>query len=257
MKPLIRLLVLLAAIIPSLVAATVYSVRAGDSEGLVAALTAANESAQADIIVLERGFYLFGQRHGDSALPTLRGQLRIIGNGAELRRYAHEDFRLFEVAADAHVRIDGLVLAEGSLGAVLNHGRLECHRCQFIDNTDRRSLAIIENYGELHLQDSDVSFNTLANARRDAGTIVNYGDVRIQRSRLHANDLSRRSESLALASAVLNYGNASLDRVRISENSTGLEQSGFSTGSVVNLGKGRAQLQQVIEQDNLPVASVR
>lgn len=259
MKYLIHGVVMLVAaiLLSHSAAATVYSVRAGDSAGLVAAISAANENGarQGNIIELERGFYLIEDRLGENALPVLRGQLRIIGNGAEIRRYSREDFRIFEVAAGAHVRIDRLIIAEGSLGAALNHGTLQCRRCEFIDHTDRRSLAIIENYGELTLLDSDVSFNTLANARRDAGTIVNFGQAEIRSSRLHANHLSRRFESLALASALLNFGRATLDGVRISENIAGLEHSGFSTGSVVNLGNGRAALHQVTEIDNLPLAS--
>jgi hypothetical protein len=238
--------------------AVVYSVSAGDSDGLVAALTAASDSAEADIIELERGFYLLEEAvaGGSNALPVLRGELRIIGNGAEIRRYSKADFRIMEVAAGAHVRLDRVVIAEGSLGAALNHGTLECRRCEFIDHTDRRSLAIIENYGELKLLDSDVSFNTLANAGRDAGTILNFGRADIRGSRLHANHLSRRFESLALASVLLNFGTATLDEVRISENVAGLEYSGFSTGSVVNLGNGKAQLSNLSESDNLPVASL-
>lgn len=239
-------------------AAMVYSVRAGDSDGLIAALQAASASPEADIIELERGFYLIGEAIAGTgnALPVLRGELRIIGNGAEIRRYAKADFRIMEVAAGAHVRIDRLVIAEGSLGAALNYGTLQCRRCEFIDHTDRRSLTIIENYGELRLLDSDVSFNTVANAPRDAGTILNFGRADIRNSRLHANHLSRRFESLALASVLLNFGNATLDQVRISENVAGLEYSGFSTGSVVNLGNGKTQLSNLSESDNLPVASL-
>lgn len=236
--------------------ALVYSVNAGDTAGLLAAIDAANASPEADLIELEKGFYLFEQAYGESssALPALQGQLRIQGNGAELRRYSKQDFRLLEVAHQAQVQIDNVVFAEGSLGAAINFGKLSCRHCQFIDHTDRRSLAIIENYGELQLRFSDVSFNTVANAARDAGTIVNFGLTGIHASRLQANSLSRRFESLALASALLNFGEARLSDVRITENEAGLEYSGFSTGSVINLGNGTAALSDVVEQGNLPVA---
>lgn len=236
--------------------ALVYSVDAGDTAALVAAIHAANASPEADLIQLEKGLYLLKQPQGGAevALPVFKGQLRIQGNGAELRRYAKDDFRLFEVGRDANVRIDRVVFAEGSLGAAINHGQLTCRHCQFIDHTDRRSLAIIENYGQLELRDSDVSFNTVANAARDAGTIVNFGLAGIHASRLQSNTVSRRFESLALASALLNFGQARISDVRITDSEAGVEFTGFATGSVVNLGNGQAALDNVIEQDNFPVA---
>lgn len=237
--------------------ALVYSINAGDSDALVAAIEAANATPEADLIELEKGLYLLKQARGGEGvgLPVLRGVLRIQGNGAEVRRYAKTDFRLFEVGRDARVRIDRVVFAEGSLGAAINYGELSCRHCQFIDHTDRRSLAIIENYGQLDLRNCDVSFNTVANAARDAGTIVNFGLAGIHASRLQSNTVSRRFESLALASALLNFGKADVSDVRITDSEAGLEYSGFATGSVINLGNGQSALDNVVELDNFPVAS--
>lgn len=242
-------------------AALVYSVEAGNSTALIAAIEAANASPEADLIELQKGLYSLHKAHGNSeaALPLLTGKLRIIGNGAELRRYSASDFRLLQIADGAEIHIDRLIFAEGSTGAAVNFGKLTCRFCQFIDHSDLRSMAIIENYGELHFLDSEISFNTLANATRDAGTIVNFGIATIRSSRLQgnrllqANSLWRRFEAPALACALLNYGKAQLDDVLIDENEAGLEYGGDLTGSVVNLGNGATVLGKVIQRGNLPL----
>lgn len=242
------------------VAAVVYSVEAGDTQGLIRAIESANQTPGAHLIDLQRGVYLLRQAYADSnnGLPVVVGQVRLMGNGAELRRYAQDDFRILEVAPGAHVRVDGLVIAEGSFGALSNHGRLECRRCLFLDHTDQRHRAIVENFGELQLTSSEVSFNTLVNAARDAGTIVNFGTVRLERSRLQGNRLSRRVSSLSLATAVLNYGVAELEDVRILENevqwSAGVTQA--EVGGVLNLGNGRSRLLRIEHSDEAAIASL-
>jgi hypothetical protein len=233
---------------------TVYPVES--TEQLIAAINHANETPEADIISMERLLYVLDSASSElhqSALPAISTPIVIRGNGAELRRYSNADFRLFHVSKDGHLRLEHVVLAEGSIGAIRNHGVTELRRVALVDSTARGASAIVENYGEMRLSHCEVSFNTVAGASRDAGTIVNWGKLWLNSTNFQGNQLSRRYEGVALASTVLNYGTAQIDDVVISENVAGeLSIDGAPQAPLVNLGNGQLELRQVREHDNLP-----
>lgn len=239
-------------------AMTVYPVES--TEGLIAAIEAANHSPDADIITLERGLYVLDSVHvgtQGAALPDITSAIFIRGNGAELRRYSESDFRIFHVADTGHLKLEQMVLAEGSIGTIRNHGLTELRRVTLVDSTARDAAAIIENYGEMRLTNCEVSFNTVAGATRDAGTIVNWGKIWLNATTFQGNQLTRRHEGVALASSVLNYGTAEMDHVVIAENIAGEPgTNGAPQAPLVNLGNGRLELRQVREHDNLPGAAL-
>lgn len=235
-------------------ATTVFPVES--TEQLIAAIVAANETPEADIISMERTFYLLTSVYSEdqkSALPAITSPIVIRGNGAELRRYSSADFRLFHVTEKGHLRLEQVVLAEGSIGAIRNHGVTELRQVALVDSTARGASAIVENYGEMRLTHCEVSFNTVAGASRDAGTIVNWGKLWLNSTTFQGNQLSRRYEGVALASTVLNYGTADIEDVVISENVAGdIALEGAPQAPLVNLGNGRLELRLVREHDNLP-----
>lgn len=235
-------------------ATTVFPVES--TAELIAAIEAANETPEADIISMERALYVLDAVHSENqkaALPAITTPMVIRGNGAELRRYSNRDFRLFHVAETGHLRLEQVVLAEGSIGAIRNHGITELRRVALVDSTARGASAIVENYGEMRLTHCEVSFNTVAGASRDAGTIVNWGKLWLNSTTFQGNQLSRRYEGVALASTVLNYGTADIEDVVISENVAGeLTFDGAPQAPLVNLGNGRLELRLVREHDNLP-----
>lgn len=235
-------------------ATTVFPVES--TQGLIEAINAANATPEADIITLERAFYVLDSINSEnqkSALPEISTPIVIRGNGAELRRYSTRDFRLFHVTETGHLRLENVVLAEGSIGAIRNHGITELRRVQLVDSTARGASAIVENYGEMRLTHCEVSFNTVAGASRDAGTIVNWGKLWMNSTTFQGNLLSRRYEGVALASSVLNYGTAQIEDVVISENVAGeVVVGGAPQAPLVNLGNGRLELRLVREHDNLP-----
>lgn len=235
-------------------AMTVFPVT--NSAELVAAIDAANATPEADIITLERGLYVLKKAHAEdrrAALPEIKSAIVIRGNGSELRRYATDDFRLFHVAEGAHLRLEGVILAEGSIGVIRNHGTAELRRVALVDSTARGASAIVENYGEMRFEHCEVSFNTVAGASRDAGTIINWGTLTMSSTTFQGNHLSRRYEGVALASTVLNYGTADIRDVIIAENIAGdAEANGAPQAPLVNLGNGRLALKLIREHDNVP-----
>ncbi|MGE4072897.1 MAG: hypothetical protein AB7E72_17155 [Lysobacterales bacterium] len=235
-------------------AMTVYPVES--TAGLVAAINAANLTPEADIITLERGLYVLDAVNaGDqaAAMPEITSPIVIRGNGAELRRYSNADFRIFHVAETGHLKLEQIVLAEGSMGAIRNHGTTELRNVALVDSTARGASAIVENYGEMRLNHCEVSFNTVAGASRDAGTIINWGKLWLTATTFQGNQLTRRYEGVALASSVLNYGTAEIEDVVIAENVAGEPDTvGAPQAPLVNLGNGRLELRLVREHDNLP-----
>jgi hypothetical protein len=235
-------------------ATTVFPVES--TEQLIAAINLANETPEADIISMERLLYVLDSATSEihkSGLPAITTPIVIRGNGAELRRYSNTDFRLFHVTKEGHLRLERVVLAEGSIGAIRNHGVVELRRVALVDSTARGASAIVENYGEMRLTQCEVSFNTVAGASRDAGTIINWGKLWLNSTNFEGNQLTRRYEGVALASTVLNYGTANIDDVVISANIAGEPSiDGAPQAPLVNLGNGLLELRQVREHDNLP-----
>ena len=252
-------LVLTAAAITSHADALVYSVTQGDSHGFAKAILLANASPEADVIELAAGVYALEDavkgKEGFVALPVITGQLVIRGAKAELRAYTSRSVHLLEVAADASLKIEGATLAEGTDGALVNYGHAELRGVSIIDQTTRTAPAIISNFGEITLVRCELSFNTI-NASQNAGTIINYGLADIRNTRIRGNIVSRRFQSLVLASALLNYGKAELRNVTLSDNEA---IGGFPTVNVsgvalafVNQGVGTMKVSEVTASNNLP-----
>jgi hypothetical protein len=213
----------LSLIMASTSHATVYTVAAGDSSALVEAIRAANQQAGTDVIELGGGVYTLQQafpasENASVALPVITDHLVLRGNRAELRAYTNAKLHLLEVTKGTKVRVQALTLAEGSNGALVNYGTVELVRVSIVDQTSRGAEGILRNFGDLQLDRCDISYNTIANAGQSAGTIVNYGYAGIRNTRILGNRVSRRIETLALASVLMNYGKAELNQVLLSGN---------------------------------------
>lgn len=234
--------------------ALVYTVGEGDTAALVAAIEAANATPEPDLIELDRGLFLLEQPWSADAkvgLPPITAPLRIRGRNTELRRYSGESFRLLEVAHGGHLILERVTLAEGDLGALRNQGTVDLRNVQIVDNDVKSGYSVVENYGTLTVSQGQISFNTVANASRDTGVVVNYGLAWLHDTTVQRNALTRRYDSVALASAVLNYGEAVLKNVRIFENDGG-HDDGFAQGTIINLGKGVLHAEGLSEQGNEP-----
>ena len=240
--------------------ALVYSITQGNSAGFAQAITLANASPEADVIELAAGVYAleeaFKGKEGFAALPAITGELVIRGAKVELRGYTSRSVHLLEVSNNASLKIVGITLAEGTNGALVNYGQTELRRVSVIDQTTRTAPAIISNFGEMTLVNCELSFNTI-NASQNAGTIINYGFADIKNSQIRGNIVTRRFQSLVLASVLLNYGKAELQNVTLSDNEA---IGGFPSVSVsgvanafVNQGVGSMKVSDMTSKNNLPV----
>ncbi|HRG15501.1 MAG TPA: hypothetical protein PLB00_05875 [Pseudomonadota bacterium] len=258
MNPIRRLLpLLLVAAVHPVQAAQIVDVADRDADALVAAIHRANQSREATTIRLaEGGLYTLvtaSDERRELGLPAVTGNITILGNNADLRRYSDEDFALLAVADGGRLKLERLTLAEGSRGALVNRGELELDRVRIVDNIAKDVPAIVENYGRLRVHDSDISYNQIAGTQRDAGTVLNYGRLELFGSGIESNWISRRYDSLVAASAVLNLGELKLARVRVRENTAVPELVEASLGAIVNLGNGAYQASELTLENNDPV----
>lgn len=252
-------LLLSTATAPAMAGVTV-EIADRDVDALAAAIHAANRSGEETTIRLAHGgLYALVTAADESrelGLPSVSGNIVIHGNDAELRRYSDEDFALIAVAKGGQLHLDGLTLAEGSRGALVNHGDLWLDRVRVVDNVAKNVPAIVENYGHLRVRASEISFNQLAATQRDAGTVLNYGTLELARSSIESNWISRRYDSLIAASAVLNLGELHLAGVSIRENTASAEIENAAVGAIVNAGNGAYEGTEVTLENNDPVDTV-
>lgn len=234
--------------------AEVISVAARDAAGLAAAIEHANKSPSEDIIELAAdSLYAIHEAAEPAraiALPTIRSRIRILGNNAEIRRYADEPLLLLSIAPAGSLRMEHVTLAEGTRGAILNHGTLELHHVKVLDNTATGAEAIVTNYGRMSARGSELSYNEIAGAQRDAGIVLNYGTLDIVDSVLAANSVSRRYRSLVGASAILNLGEARLRDVMVTGNALADALDEARDDALVTLGNGRFDNVGVVLSDN-------
>ncbi len=211
-----------------------------DSAALVSAIQHANSEPGKHVIRLaNRGVYILGQPSEPGLLlPRIRGELVIEGVGAEIRGYSAQPLALLQVEKGARLSLDRLTLAEGSDGAVRNFGRLSLDHVGIIDSTGAQRSAIVLNHGELIARDSEIAYNNLALARRDAGTVLNYGKMNFVRTSIHDNQAQGRTPDQAIAGGVLNFGALRVDGLALVHNETGEHASGLSFAGILNLGNG-------------------
>ncbi len=132
-----------------------------------------------------------------------------------------------------------MVLAEGTDGAVRNHGDLRLENVAIVDSSVTSLPAIVLNHGRMQAVDSQVAYNLILANRRDAGTILNYGDIELERSRIHDNRAVGRGPAVAAAGGVLNFGNVKADGLMIHDNELATEESpSLAFGGILNLGNG-------------------
>jgi len=213
-----------------------------DSAALVEAIRQANASPGHDTVRLARnGLYILNaQAQPGLLLPTIEGELTIEGNHAEIRGYAAAPSALLEVSLDAKVRIQNLLLAEGTDGAVRNYGSLHLDRVSIVDSSVDKMPAIVLNHGYLEAKDSEIAYNLLLAMRRDSGTVLNYGEIELERSRIHENRALGRLATVAVSGGILNFGSVKADGLVLEHNDLHAEDSPqLSFGGILNLGNGR------------------
>jgi predicted outer membrane repeat protein len=142
---------------------------------LIAAITDANGTSEADTICLTDSTYTFTTAHIPlNALPAITSEITIIGNGAALSRQAGSPlFGFFEVNTGGSLTLDNLTLSGGDVGndtggALVNEGgTVTLNNVTFSNNHANTGGAIDNENGSLTLIDS-----TFENNQADYGGAI-------------------------------------------------------------------------------------
>ncbi len=228
-----------------------------DTPGLIEAIERANSQSERMVIHLaEGGIYTLGEPQAGQALPTISGKLQILGNGAEIRRYAAGPVTLFEVEASGSVSLHDLTLAEGSHGALRNHGKLRLERVSVVDSTAAEAQAVVVNYGRFEALESEIGFNQVMGGGRDVAVILNHGSMLLQDVNISGNTVSRRFPTLMAVAGILNYGELELFDVSFDNNEVNDSFGGLGVAGVALVGNGKLRgdldADQVQRLDSLP-----
>ena len=245
----------------SSVAARDYLIEDGDVAGLIAAVHTAGESPEPDRIFLPSGGTFTFDRPwvegGNTALPPVRGDVDVIGNGAVLRRYSADNFAHLAVAADGRLRIVDVTLSDGGEGAIENAGDLFAWGVTVEDSSGQFEASALLNLGSARLLDCDIRFNTFAGAGDSGGAVVNHGVLEIATSRLYGNTAFGGGVHPEFGAAVTNFGRATLNDVVVADNGT-VAAPGRS-GAIANFEPGRLLIRESVIEGNEPsgLAAVR
>ena len=221
------------------------------------AVAVANQSANADIILLPSGTYKLTQRNlrDDENDPideddNLIGDLDVTGEvliqGAGIGKSIIEgmtsdsfsaEHRLFEVRPGARLVLKSLSLINGDSadngGAVENHGNLLLHDVQargnhaseldYVGDLDGGRGGAIANYGELLVSASSFINNSAindVNSNPLGGAIYNSGNLQVRGSRFDSNGLDGWSLD-GSGTAIYNTASARIETSSFAHNSVG------------------------------------
>lgn len=212
-----------------------------DSAALVDALRQAGGHAGHTRIRLARnGLYILAsEAEPGLLLPIVDGRVTIEGNHAEIRGYSDDPAAILEVGKDGDVRLQNLVLAEGTEGAVRNYGLLRLNGVAIVDSSVHRMPAILLNHGRIQATDSEFAYNLLLATPRDAGTVLNYGQIELTGTRIHDNRALGRKPSVAVSGGILNFGSVLVHGLQLEDNQLPSDESpSLSFGGILNMGNG-------------------
>ncbi|MGH8049102.1 MAG: hypothetical protein ACREPB_00410 [Arenimonas sp.] len=217
-----------------------FTISNGDNNGLLKAITLANQSPEADTITLAKhGLYAISKPSGASLLPSIENSLVINGNGAEIRRYTKASVTILTTEKNSHVVIRNLILAEGSEGALINRGDLLLDRVKIVDTDSGNGQAIITNFGRLSLSNSELAYNQMPVQAHDAGVIINHGELSLSFSKIHSNTIRQNKNPLVFAMGALNFGNIKINDFNIDANDIDPTLSPSQLAGIINIGKAR------------------
>jgi|GEM_PF-1542711 len=174
-----------------------YTVTAGDTAGLVAAIGAANANPDPDIIALEEGTYTLSASnntlYGKNGLPVINTPITIYGNCATIERdSAAEAFRFFQVATGGSLTLYDLTLTGGdggtsNGGAIYSQGAVTATNTTVANSTAPGGGGIRNSGGTLTLVDSRLENNSAPGTGSAGGGLYTNGPATLTSTTLTGN----------------------------------------------------------------------
>ncbi|MEQ9031382.1 MAG: tandem-95 repeat protein, partial [Aggregatilineales bacterium] len=198
------------------------TITAGDIDGLIAAINAANSGDVPVTIVLEPGIYEFTGIDNttpdeiSNGLPVITSTIRLLGTGSTFTRDLFApSMRFINVSTSGIVVIDGITFEDGDVmgdggndggGAIINAGDLGLINVNFLNNSVSyaRGGAILTSAGsQLNIENSVFEDNT-ASSSGGAIHIESGAEVSI------SNSIFRRNVSQQIGGAIAQLGTLTL-----------------------------------------------
>ena len=213
----------------SVVSAATITVAAGDSAGLVAAITTANSNGEPDIIELAAGSTytltsVADTQFGANGLPSITSEITINGNGAIIERDTSAPaFRIVHVANTGTLTLNNVTLRNGLRpgpststtmrgGAILNRGATTLI-ASIITNNNAVYAGGIENYsGTLDIHNSVIENNgATITSSGTAGGISNFYNAVLTLT----DSTIQNNQSVSSGGGLRNHGTTTLIRTKI------------------------------------------
>src|SRR5262249_36414732 len=226
--------------------AAVFNIAAGDVPGLIAAVNAANTTAEPDTINLAAGTYtLITPQADQTGLPEITTDIQIVGAGSGTtvltRNSGNPIFRLIKVASTGRLRLEGLTVSGGQTnqlgGAIRSAGDLTVVNCVLTDNHVFTNVggAIFHASGAgggLRIEGTTLS----QNSAETGGAIYVAGPFTMRNSQVLSN-----SASLRAAVSWTNVDDGDVARIEDS-----LIQGTDNSGIAALVSPGRGAILQIV-----------
>ncbi|MFJ8583019.1 hypothetical protein ACIRG9_31570, partial [Micromonospora sp. NPDC093277] len=174
----------------------------------------------------------FDEKSG-TALPTIRQEITIWGNGATIRRDSRDAFRLFRVADGGDLTLKDLTLKDGKAGneEKKSEERDKDGKDNKRDEDDGGAL-LVEKGGSAHLKETTLTRN---NARGNGGAIANFGRVDVEDSDVDKNNADKNGGGIFNTGVLKVSGSRDDDgkggrESHISNNTAGENGGGIANG---------------------------
>ena len=174
------------ATVQATISITVHAahIAAGDVDGLIAAINAANADAWPDTILLTPSTFTLTAINntdddGSNGLPIITTEIAIRGSGATITRGGTDYFRFFAVASTGTLTLDDLTLTNGNNrlgGAIFNQGTLTVRDSTLSQNISGADTIYVFYGGAIYSAPSGTSHSlTITNTTFDHNTAYGLG----------------------------------------------------------------------------------
>ncbi|SCG69266.1 hypothetical protein [Micromonospora humi] len=204
-----------------------------DDDALVDALELATRDHGGTLKLAENCTYELGvkDRKVGGALPGIKQDVTIKGNGSTIKRDAEDTFRIFRVAGGGHLTLDDLTVTGGNAAEVRHPGPAASGRA--LRDGDRGAgdggALLVERGGKAHLSKVTLAGN---NAEHDGGAVANFGRVWLEESTVVDN------HARGDGGGIFNRGILKIEESHVDDNTAAGSGGGIANGSDERRGEG-------------------
>ncbi|MBQ1063662.1 hypothetical protein KBX43_23310 [Micromonospora sp. C41] len=200
-----------------------------DDDALIDALELANRDHGGTLKLAENCTYELGvkDRKFGSALPEIKQDVTIKGNGSTIKRDAEDTFRIFRVRDGGDLTLKDLTIKGGnanefkypgpSVPKAADPAELDAKRVE----GDGGAL-LVERGGSAHLDNVKLTDN---NAEGDGGAVANYGRTWLKESKVVNN------HAQGDGGGIFNEGILKVEETHVDDNTAGGNGGGIANGS--------------------------